>query len=135
MLSPPRQPISSNRSGIGPLQSDVSMPALSRAGLRATAEVLSGLGVTARTVIFGHTHRAGPFRGDDPGEWATVAGGPAGRVVVAPVAAAPALPGQVRSGVSAAAAGHAPTSGAIIAAAAARVARRDMAAPDRSDPS
>jgi hypothetical protein len=64
-----------NRAGLGPLQSDVSMPALSRAGLRATAEVVAGLGVSAPHVIFGHTHRAGPLPGDDEAEWRTVAGG------------------------------------------------------------
>jgi predicted phosphodiesterase len=64
-----------NRAGIGPLQSDVSMPALSRAGLRATAQVLDGLGVRAPYVIFGHTHRAGPFPGDDEGDWRTATGG------------------------------------------------------------
>jgi hypothetical protein len=64
-----------NLAGLGPLQSDVSMPALSQAGLRATAQVLAGLGVSAPHVIFGHTHRAGPFPGDDLADWATVAGG------------------------------------------------------------
>ena len=64
-----------NRAGIGPLQSDVSMPALSRAGLLATAQVLARLEVSAPHVIFGHTHRAGPFPGDDPADWGTAAGG------------------------------------------------------------
>ena len=64
-----------NRAGIGPLQSDVSMPALTRAGLYATAQVLVGLGVSAPHVIFGHTHRAGPFPDDEQADWATVAGG------------------------------------------------------------
>jgi hypothetical protein len=64
-----------NRAGLGPLQSDVSMPALSRAGLRATAQVIAGLGVSAPYVIFGHTHRAGPLPGDDEADWATWEGG------------------------------------------------------------
>jgi hypothetical protein len=64
-----------NRAGIGPLQSDVSMPALSQAGVRATAQVIAGLGVSAPHVIFGHTHRAGPFPGDDEADWRTAAGG------------------------------------------------------------
>jgi hypothetical protein len=64
-----------NRAGLGPLQSDVSMPALSKAGLRATAQVLGSLGVTAPYVIFGHTHRAGPLPADDPGDWVTATGG------------------------------------------------------------
>lgn len=64
-----------NRAGLGPLQSDVSMPALSLAGLRATAQVLAALGVEAPHVIFGHTHRAGPYPGDEHADWATAAGG------------------------------------------------------------
>ena len=64
-----------NRAGIGPLQSDVSMPALSRAGVRATAQAVAGLGVSAAHVIFGHTHRAGPFPDDDEADWRTAAGG------------------------------------------------------------
>ena len=66
-----------NRAGLGPLQSDVSMPALSHAGLRATAQVITGLGVSAPHVIFGHTHRAGPLPGDDETDWAT----PDGRMI------------------------------------------------------
>jgi hypothetical protein len=58
-----------NRAGIGPLRPDVSGPELRRAGLRATAEVLAHLGVRARHVIFGHTHRAGPLPRDDATEW------------------------------------------------------------------
>jgi hypothetical protein len=50
------------------------MPALSRAGLRATAQVVNGLGVSAPYVIFGHTHRAGPLPGDDETDWATAGG-------------------------------------------------------------
>jgi len=64
-----------NRAGLGPLQSDVSMPALSRAGLCATGRVLSALGVDAPHVIFGHTHRAGPLPGEDETDWRTAAGG------------------------------------------------------------
>jgi hypothetical protein len=62
-----------NRAGMGPLRPDVSGPELRRAGLRAFGEVLSRLGVPADAhVIFGHTHRAGPLPGDDPGEWGRV---------------------------------------------------------------
>jgi len=64
-----------NRAGMGPLQSDVSMPALSRAGLRATAQVIAGLGVRAPHVIFGHTPRAGPLPGEPETDWRTDAGG------------------------------------------------------------
>jgi hypothetical protein len=58
-----------NRAGIGPLRADVSRAELRRAGLRAFTDVLARLGVDARHVIFGHTHRAGPLPGDDHSEW------------------------------------------------------------------
>lgn len=63
-----------NRAGLGPLQSDVSSPALARAGLRAMAETITRLEIDASYVIFGHTHRAGPLPGDLPGDWKTAAG-------------------------------------------------------------
>jgi hypothetical protein len=62
-----------NRAGLGPLRADVSAVELRRAGLRAFGEVLTRLGVPADAqVIFGHTHRAGPFPNDDRGEWGRV---------------------------------------------------------------
>jgi hypothetical protein len=64
-----------NRAGLGPLQSDVSHAALSRAGLLATARVIGGLGVGPAHVIFGHTHRAGPLPGEPEAHWRTAAGG------------------------------------------------------------
>ena len=63
-----------NRAGIGPLRRDVSGPELRRAGLRAFEQVLHDLGVQARYVLSGHTHRAGPLPGDDGGEWLTSTG-------------------------------------------------------------
>jgi hypothetical protein len=63
-----------NRAGIGPLRSDLSREALRRGPLVALGEVLGRLGVGARWVVFGHTHRAGPLPGDVTGEWATPAG-------------------------------------------------------------
>src|ERR1700722_20064717 len=98
--------------------------ALVIAGLPGTGRGISGGGAAAMS-------SAPPAK-----NWrdrAMVAGGAAGRVV-APEATEPALPGQVNSGWVAAAAGHAPASGAISAAAAKRAARRDMAAPDGSNP-
>jgi hypothetical protein len=64
-----------NRAGLGPLRADVSGAALRRASLRSTADALARLGVGARYVIFGHSHRAGPLPGDDPAEFSTAAGG------------------------------------------------------------
>jgi hypothetical protein len=63
-----------NRAGIGPLRADISGPELRRAGLAATATVLARLNIRTSHVVFGHTHRAGPLRGDDPAEWRTSAG-------------------------------------------------------------
>jgi hypothetical protein len=69
-----------NRAGLGPLQADISGPALRRAGLAAMGEVLTRLGVGgsdagAEThVIFGHTHRTGPLARDDQQEWSTSTG-------------------------------------------------------------
>jgi hypothetical protein len=37
--------------------------------------VLRRLGVNARHVIWGHSHRSGPWPGDDLSEWTTHAGG------------------------------------------------------------
>jgi calcineurin-like phosphoesterase family protein len=64
-----------NRAGFGPYGSDLSGAELRRSGLRALAEVVTGLGVEAEHVVFGHTHRRGPVAGDDPAEW-RVPGGP-----------------------------------------------------------
>jgi hypothetical protein len=58
-----------NAAGMGPLRADVSGVELRRAALRAFDQVLTRLEVPAEHVIFGHTHRAGPLPGDDPGEW------------------------------------------------------------------
>jgi predicted phosphodiesterase len=63
-----------NRTGFGPLTADVSGAELRRGGLRGFEEVLTRLGVNARHVIFGHTHRAGPLPGDDGEEWRTSGG-------------------------------------------------------------
>ncbi len=64
-----------NRAGLGPLRADISTAELRRAGLRGVEEAIFRLGVAAPYVVFGHTHRAGPFPGDDAGEWMTAAGG------------------------------------------------------------
>jgi hypothetical protein len=58
-----------NRLGIGPLEPDLSPAGLRRAGLGGMAEVVARLGIDARWVLFGHTHRAGPLSGDSRDEW------------------------------------------------------------------
>jgi predicted phosphodiesterase len=63
-----------NRIGLGPLKADVSGPELRRAALLAMGEVVARLGIDARHVIFGHTHRTGPLPGDEAHEW-RMAGG------------------------------------------------------------
>jgi hypothetical protein len=49
-----------NRLGLGPVRSDLSPGAITRAGLAAMAEVIRRLGIQAEHVVFGHTHRRGP---------------------------------------------------------------------------
>jgi hypothetical protein len=39
------------------------------------AEAVTRLGIEARHVLYGHTHRAGPFANDDSLEWALPGGG------------------------------------------------------------
>jgi hypothetical protein len=63
-----------NALGLGPVDRDLSGAALRRGGLRGIREVLRRLGVTAPHVIFGHTHRSGPWPVDDQGEWMTATG-------------------------------------------------------------
>ena len=63
-----------NRAGLGPLSADLSTDALRRSRLRAVGEVVLRLGVDARHVIFGHSHRAGPLPADDGAEWQAVTG-------------------------------------------------------------
>ena len=63
-----------NRAGLGPLRSDLSSDGLRQARLAAMSAVVERLGIDAGHVIFGHTHRAGPLRGDAPGEWLTPSG-------------------------------------------------------------
>jgi hypothetical protein len=58
-----------NRTGIGPVHHDLSPSELRRAGLRAMTEVVDRLGLEARWVLFGHTHRPGPLERDDRAEW------------------------------------------------------------------
>ena len=54
-----------NRAGMGPFEAKVSGVTLRRSGLRAMNDVIAALGVDAKEVIFGHTHRPGPLPRDD----------------------------------------------------------------------
>ena len=58
-----------NRAKLGRFQADISGDQLRRAGLTAMREVIGRLGLEARHVIFGHTHRSGPLPSDVASEW------------------------------------------------------------------
>ena len=63
-----------NLAGLGPLWPQLSPAALRRGGLYGAAEVLRRLGLRAPYVLFGHTHRSGPWPSDDAAEWLTAGG-------------------------------------------------------------
>ena len=63
-----------NAIGLGPIDRDLSGAALRRGGLRGMSEALRRLGVSAPHVIFGHSHRSGPWPRDDHAEWRTANG-------------------------------------------------------------
>lgn len=58
-----------NAVGLGPLRRDLSGTALRQGGLRGIGEVVERLGLDAPHVLFGHSHRSGPWPADDPAEW------------------------------------------------------------------
>jgi hypothetical protein len=64
-----------NRAGLGPLSGNLSGPAVRRAAVIAMGEVVARLGVEPDHVVFGHTHRSGPWPPrDDPADWVTPTG-------------------------------------------------------------
>jgi hypothetical protein len=64
-----------NAAGLGPLERNLSPAALRRGYLRGIREVLRRLGVRgARHVLWGHSHRSGPWPVDDPAEWTAADG-------------------------------------------------------------
>jgi hypothetical protein len=60
-----------NKAGLGPLQTDIGVVELRRAGLTAAAEVARRLRLAPAHLIFGHTHRKGMLDGDVAAEWRT----------------------------------------------------------------
>jgi hypothetical protein len=64
-----------NRAGLGPFRPDLSGTALRRAALEAMAATAERLGAGSAHVLFGHTHRSGPWPGDDQADWALPGGG------------------------------------------------------------
>jgi len=63
-----------NAAGIGPIERDLSGASLRRGNLRGIQEVVRRLGVTAPHLLWGHSHRSGPWDHDDPSEWITPGG-------------------------------------------------------------
>src|SRR5262249_30453823 len=55
--------------GIGPVERDLSPAALRRGYLHGLREVLRRLDVRAAHVLWGHSHRSGPWPGDKLAEW------------------------------------------------------------------
>jgi predicted phosphodiesterase len=53
-----------NRLGLGPVKPDLSPGAITRGGLSAIGEVVRRLGIDADHLVFGHTHRRGPMKGE-----------------------------------------------------------------------
>jgi hypothetical protein len=64
-----------NAIGLGPVEPDLTGPGLRTGYLRGIREVLRRLGIAAPYVIWGHSHRSGPWPGDDLAEWTTHSGG------------------------------------------------------------
>ena len=60
-----------NRVGLGPVQAQIGVVDLRRAGLAAIGEAARRLRLAPAHLVFGHTHRTGMLAGDDPGEWRT----------------------------------------------------------------
>ena len=75
-LAPATAPRSAalNAAGIGPLDRDLSGAALRRGYLHGIREVVARLGIRADYVLWGHSHRSGPWPADDAAEWTTDAG-------------------------------------------------------------
>jgi calcineurin-like phosphoesterase family protein len=64
-----------NGVGLGPVEADLSGAGLRRGYLRGIREVVRRLDIRAPHVIWGHSHRSGPWPQDDLAEWTTHAGG------------------------------------------------------------
>jgi hypothetical protein len=67
-----------NRAQLGPLSPDLSPEAISSGMLAAMGEVAARLRLRDATVVFGHTHRAGPMPDDPPAGWR----GPGGAALI-----------------------------------------------------
>jgi hypothetical protein len=63
-----------NRAGLGPLEASLSPSALRRGYLSGIREVVERLDIRAEHVIWGHSHRSGPWPTDDSQEWTAATG-------------------------------------------------------------
>jgi hypothetical protein len=63
-----------NRLGLGPLEARLSPSALRRGYLSGIRAVIERLDIRARHVIWGHSHRSGPWPADDLAEWTAATG-------------------------------------------------------------
>jgi predicted phosphodiesterase len=71
----PAAVVAVNRAGLGPFRPDLRGVTLRTAGLAAMSAVAERLAPGAEHVLFGHTHRSGPWPGDDTTEWSLPGGG------------------------------------------------------------
>ena len=62
-----------NAAGLGPFRSEITAAELRDSGLRSMSTAVERLGVRARHVLFGHTHRPWPLP-DRDGDWRTPGG-------------------------------------------------------------
>ena len=53
-----------NRAGLGPFEAKITGQRLRESGLEAMSAVIGALGIDAREIVFGHTHRPGPLPQD-----------------------------------------------------------------------
>jgi hypothetical protein len=63
-----------NRAGLGPLEASLSPTALRRGYLTGIRSVVERLDIPAAHVIWGHSHRSGPWPEDDSAEWTAANG-------------------------------------------------------------
>jgi predicted phosphodiesterase len=63
-----------NRAGLGPLEPSLTPSALRRGYLTGIKAVIERLDIHAAHVIWGHSHRSGPWPSDDQSEWIAATG-------------------------------------------------------------
>jgi hypothetical protein len=63
-----------NRAGLGPLEANLSPSALRRGYLHGIKEVIARLDIDAAHVIWGHSHRSGPWPEDNRADWTAANG-------------------------------------------------------------